>query len=133
MRTCKIKNRCVINIKIRSASFLIIKPETFVLLLVRYREVCVCVCVCVCCVSVVFWWYCEFVLSRHLQLSAVTQMKNRLSKSLSSLSYLTAFFCRNTHRCCSASPWQQTPKLKAARPTHTHTHTHTHTVYTDFV
>uniref|UniRef100_A0A3B5A5L7 Calcium voltage-gated channel auxiliary subunit alpha2delta 4 n=1 Tax=Stegastes partitus TaxID=144197 RepID=A0A3B5A5L7_9TELE len=29
--------------------------------------------------------YCEFVLSRHLQLPAVTQMKNRLSKSLSSL------------------------------------------------
>lgn len=38
---------------------------------------------------------CESVPSGPLQLSAVTQMRSRLSKSLSSLSYLRAFFCCN--------------------------------------
>lgn len=46
-----------------------------------------------CCV---FLRCCEFALSRHLQLSGVTQMKNRLSKSLASPSYLTALFSCNS-------------------------------------
>lgn len=57
---------------------------------------------------------CSFVLIRHLQPAAVTQMKNRLSKSLSSTSYLTAFSC-----CCRPSPWQQPTKITKMRAANT--------------
>lgn len=54
---------------------------------------------------------CGSVLSGPLQLSAVTQMTSRLSKSLSSLSYLRAFYCCNAPLLSQALSWKHAVKL----------------------